>query len=129
MKQDLTVDMLKGGISVRKMHTYISEVQGSEQCIADGVQQYIRITMAKGSFFEWNLNSSQYQFPAFHQTMKIDAKTDSEWHTDYLKRKSAVIRIPLEQSASKLSVLKKPEMIYLFAALEIKDQTEANRIG
>jgi hypothetical protein len=48
---------------------------GSEQGVANGMHEHIRVGMAQESFGVWNLNAAQNELAALDQSVKI--KTDA----------------------------------------------------
>ena len=64
-------------IGIRKPFTNITQTGGSQNCVCDGMQQDIGITMSVQAQFKLDGHSTQDQRPTWHQPMPVVPQTNS----------------------------------------------------
>ena len=64
------------------MDTNISQARCSQHCIADSMQQYIRIAVAKSSLRVRDMNPAYPKISVCNHLVKVNTKANSVRHTD-----------------------------------------------
>jgi hypothetical protein len=80
LQENFTVNVLIGGIGVRKMDTNISQGKCPQHGITNGVQQHIRIAMSFGTFMMGYFHTPDPKIPFLYHLVKIDSKANPERH-------------------------------------------------
>src|SRR5262245_26097972 len=76
-QEPAAVDVLEAGIAVGEMLPYVSQAGGTQQRVAHGVYQDIRVRVPGESLLVRNLHTADDQLAAAHQRVGVKTLSDS----------------------------------------------------
>ena len=79
-EENLAVDAVGLGSGIRKVVANVAHIGGTEEGVADGVQQHVSIAVTQQSLTMFYLDAAHPQVAAFYQLMDVEAHSYSDTH-------------------------------------------------
>ena len=80
-QQNFTVDAFEIGRGIGKVQADVAQIGRTQQCIANGVDQHIRIGVPISAFFSRNLDTAQPEWMALAEGMDVIAEANPYVHS------------------------------------------------